>query len=271
MDNIDPQVFSRQVLERALEAHGMSEGYLSPKDPLTLATIRDIATELDVPEDFVEKALAKAIVTLPRWKNGYRVIVDRYMPASPDIVLMEAKPILREHNGLMVLSPLEDGYIFTNIDDGMYDQSPQRLGEYGDVTLSVIPLDETGSIARMMVQVENPFSMMVAAVLGYGCIATILSAFVAAAYNWDPAFIHSPALIVVPIALVAGIIHAVYDWNKRSERIALQVTGAMSVIVDGVNQQVHHIEKHPETVAEQAGGFVARFLNGFRRVKDKQE
>lgn len=270
-DNLDPQAFARQVLERALEAHGMSEGYLGPKDPLTLTTVRDVAAELDVPEDFIEEALSKAVVTKPQWKNGYRLMVDRYIPAAQDIVLMEAKTALREHNRLMVLTPLEDGYVFTDIDDGAHSQNPQRLGEYGDVTLNVLPLDKQSSIARLMVQVEHPMLLVAMSILGYGVVATIFGTFVAAIYKWDAAFLRNPIIVLLALMLIGGTIHAFYDWTKRTERIALQMTGGMTNIVRAAKDRARPEVDPAEYLGKQAGGFVTRFLDAFWQSDRTQE
>lgn len=244
----DPQAtaFSKAILERALTDYAQTAGDLGPTDPLDIAGVKAVAAELDVPDAYVDAALANPIVHAPTMANGYTITVEQFMAADPDAILRSAKPILLSQFRHQVVGPTPNGATFKPVEGANNPADPYNLSGLADFTLTCIPLglpslratrpsrthdNDTGTIVQATGQLSNPLASTLPAAIGmgigFGHIPGVLLYHFTSVSN---DISRNVAFIGILIAAVAGAVIAYRFWRQDAKRLTLQVTGVLDRI-----------------------------------------
>lgn len=244
----DPQAtaFSKAILERALTDYAQTAGDLGPTDPLDIAGVKAVAAELDVPDAYVDAALANPILHAPTMANGYTITVEQFMAADPDAILRSAKPILLSQFRHQVVGPTPNGVTFKPVEGANNPADPYNLSGLADFTLTCIPLglpslratrpsrthdNDTGTIVQATGQLSNPLASTLPAAIGmgigFGHIPGVLLYHFTSVSN---DISRNVAFIGILIAAVAGAVIAYRFWRQDAKRLTLQVTGVLDRI-----------------------------------------
>lgn len=276
--------FSKAILERALTHYANAEGDLGPTDPLDIAGVKAVAAELDVPDAYVDEALASPIVHAPTLANGFTITVEQFIGADPSAIMRSARPVLLRDYQHQVVAPTPQGATFKPIDGLPQSRDPYHLSGLSDLTLTCIPLgrqvlraahphrtnpgnDDTGTIVQANGHIENPLANMLGAAvgmgLGFGHVpGVVLYHFTSLGNDIS----RNVAFIGIVLASVFGAWLAFRLWKQQVTRLTLQLVGALDRIktdlaantqtVVTVNQEALHIP---------LGSLITRMIRHFRK------
>ena len=262
MSDQDATTFAKAILARTITTHGQTTGRLGPTDPLTISDIKAVAEELDVPASMVDAALDLPVVHEPTRANSYVATVDRYIAATPDTIIREAKPHLLYQEWMRVLAPIADGIVFTPIEPNQQGGDPDRIASRGDTTLTILPIGHDGVIARLALGVESPWQMVLPAMIGFTSLGGPFTGYMASVLVKDVTTIWAYLMLGAVIAAVAGGLYTYHLWQRGVRRTLLHLTGAADAIAKACTSSARTPEPTSGSVAEDVGTFVGRFLNG---------
>lgn len=266
MEDPEATSFSKTVLSRALAIHGDQEGVLAIPETLTIDQMRSVAADLDVPAHYVDQALTQPIVYKPNGKNDYQLMVERFIPGDVAQVDLEARTFLLEEKDMMVLSPIANGTVFALTALGKSSASTKRIPHVDEVTLTYTPLGKEGTLVRMSGQFRRIWSDAIPSGIGFGFLGLVIPGLFLDLLGNNVHTIRLAFFLAWFIAALIGAYISYCQWKDSADSATLHFTGTLAAIADRCcdQQTVTQASLGPD-LAEQAGGFLGRFISSFRR------